>query len=525
MNRVTQAYERIRRVDRPEIWIDLRPEADVQAEFAAATGPLAGKLFAVKGNIDVAGLPTTAACPAYAYQPAEDAAVVARLRAAGAVVVGTTNMDQFATGLVGTRSPYGAVRNAIDPARVSGGSSSGSAVAVALGIVDFSLGTDTAGSGRVPAAFNGIVGLKPTYGLIPTDGVVPACRSLDCVSIFARTVAEASQVLACASQQPPTPVLSLPYRLGVPADLGELAPGWAEAFKVAVERFPGASLVPIDLEPFLAAARLLYEGAFVAERYTAVGEFIDAHPTEVDPTVGGIISAAKDVPAHRLFADQEELARLRAIALEQMSTVDALAVPTTVGHPTIAEVAADPVGVNARLGRFTNFANLFGLAALAIPAGTVDGLPFGISLVGKGFSDGLLASIAGTLPATAKVAVVGAHLPGQPLNNELVSRGGVLVQDTTTAPAYRLFALDTIPPKPGLVRSDEGAAIVAEVWELPLEAFGSFVASLPSPMAIGRVELADGTWVPGFTCERHALDGAEDITSYGGWRPYLTRAL
>jgi allophanate hydrolase len=522
MNRVSAAYERIRQVDRPEVWISLRAEEEIQAEFATARGPLAGKLVAVKGNIDVAGLPTTAGCPAYAYQPAADAPVVARLKAAGATILGTTNLDQFATGLVGTRSPYGAVRNAIDPARVSGGSSSGSAVAVALGIVDIALGTDTAGSGRIPAAFNGIVGLKPTYGLIPADGVVPACRSLDCVSIFARTVAEAQAALASVSEQPPAPVLALPYRLGIPADLGSLAPGWAEAYEAAAARFEGATLVPIDLGPFLAVAKLLYEGAFVAERYTAVGEFIDAHKSEVDPTVGAIISAARDIPAHKLFRDQEELNRLGKDAAAEMAKVDAVLLPTTVEHPTIAEVAADPIGVNARLGRYTNFANLLGLSALAIPAGTVDGLPFGVSLVGKAFADNTLAAIAQHLPATAYIAVVGAHLSGQALNHQLVSRGGVLAKETKTAPAYRLFALDTVPPKPGLVRDSSGASIEAEVWELPVGQFGSFVAELPAPMAIGKVELADGTWVPGFTCERHALAGAREITSFGGWRTYLT---
>lgn len=398
MDRVTAAYERIRQVDRPEVWIDLRAEAEVRAEVAGASGPLAGKLVAVKGNIDVAGLPTTAGCPAYAYAPARDAEVVRRLRAAGAVVLGTTNMDQFATGLVGTRSPYGAVRNAVDPARVSGGSGSGSAVAVALGIVDIALGTDTAGSGRVPAAFNGIVGLKPTYGVVPTDGVVPACRSLDCVSIFARTVAEASEALAYAGDPPAAPPPSMPYRLGVPVSVGTLAPGWAEAFSAAVGRFAGAESVPIDLEPFLAAGRLLYDGAFVAERYTAVGSFVSAHPGEVDPTVGAIISAAATVPAHRLFADREELARLRTLAFEQLDQVAALVLPTTVEHPTIADVAADPVRVNARLGRFTHFANLFGLAALAVPAGVVDGLPFGISLLGRAHSEPVLAAIARSVP-------------------------------------------------------------------------------------------------------------------------------
>jgi allophanate hydrolase len=317
-------------------------------------------------------------------------------------------------------------------------------------------------------------------------------------------------------------VLRLPYKLGVPTDLGPMAPGWEEAFKAAVSRFRDVELVPVDFDVFMAAANLLYGGAFVAERYAAVGEFIDAHPSEVDPTVASIILAAKDIPAHRLFGDQEELARLGTLAAEQLDRVDALVIPTTVEHPTIAEVAADPIAVNSRLGRFTNFANLLGLAALAVPAGTVDGLPFGISLVGKAHTDNTLATIAQTMPTTP-LAVVGAHLTGQPLNAELVSRGGVLVQRTTTAPAYRLFALNTVPPKPGLVRDPDGATVEAEVWDLPLAAFGDFVASLPRPMAIGKVELADGSWVPGFTCERHALDNAEDITSYGGWRAYLRR--
>jgi allophanate hydrolase len=522
VNRVQQAYDRIRQVDRPEVWIDLRPQEEVEAEFAAARGPLAGKLVAVKGNIDVAGLPTTAGCPAYAYRPAQDAPVVARLRAAGAVVLGTTNLDQFATGLVGTRSPYGAVRNAVDPTRVSGGSSAGSAVAVALGIVDLALGTDTAGSGRVPAAFNGIVGLKPTRGLLSIEGVVPACRSLDCVSIFARTVAEAEFALACLSDQGPNPVPALPYRLGVPV-VGDLAPGWAEAFEAAVARFTAAELVPVDITPFLDAAKLLYDGAFVAERYTAVGEFIDAHPDDVDPTVRAIISAAKDIPAHRLFADQERLEQLDKQAAEVLADVDAIVLPTTTEHPTIAEVLADPIGVNARLGRYTNFANLLGLAALAFPADTVDGLPFGISLVGKAHTDGTLAAIARSVPDLRRIAVVGAHLSGQPLTGDLVARGGRLVAATRTAAAYRLFALDTTPPKPGLVRDDGGAAIEAEVWELPAAAFGDFVSTLPTPMAIGSVELADGTWVPGFTCERYALDGAKEITEFRGWRAYLAQ--
>lgn len=524
-DRVRAAYRRIEQVDRPEIWIDLRAEDEVLAEattlearFTAGEPlPLYGRLAAVKGNIDVAGLPTTAACPAYAYRPVADAPVVARLRAAGALVLGTTNLDQFATGLVGTRSPYGAVRNAVDPAYVSGGSSSGSAVAVALGIVDVALGTDTAGSGRVPAALNGVVGLKPAPGLVPTTGIVPACRSIDCVSVFARSVAEAELTLRCLAG-------TGPVRIGVPESLGPLAEGWTEAFAATVADYAaaGAAVTTVDLSPFLAAARLLYEGAFVAERYTAVGEFLERHPDEVDPVVAAIITAARDLPAHQVFADQATLAALKAEADVVLSTVDALLLPATTGHPTLAEVAADPIGANAALGRFTNFANLLGLSALAVPAGRVAGLPFGVMLAGPAGAEAKLATVARTVEPRVRLAVVGAHLRGQPLNHELTDLGGRFVAATTTAPEYRLHALATVPPKPGLVRVPSGgAAITAEVWDLPVSGFGAFVAAVPAPLTIGRIRLADGSEVSGFLCEPAALAGAPDISAKGGWVAHL----
>ena len=527
LERVRAAYRRIEQVDRPEIWIDLRPEAEVLAEAAtlAERGlPLYGKLVAVKGNIDVAGLPTTAGCPAYAYKPEADAPVVARLRAAGALVLGTTNLDQFATGLVGTRSPYGPVRNAVDPAYVSGGSSSGSAVAVALGIADLALGTDTAGSGRVPAAFNGIVGLKPTPGLLPTEGVVPACASIDCVSLFARTVEEASFALTCLAE--PAQVHPGRFRLGVPSpdQLGLLADGWAEAFEATVADYAaaGAEVTTVDMSAFLEAARLLYGGAFVAERYTAVGEFLEAHPDAVDPVVHGIITGARDIRAHRLFADRQTLAGLRTEALSVLAGVDALLTPTTTEHPTIAAVAADPVAVNARLGRFTNATNLFGLSALAVPAGTVAGRPFGVMFVGAANDDLKLAALALLPGSRVPIVVVGAHLRGQPLNHELTSRGGRFVSEVSTSASYRLYALDTVPPKPGLVRvASGGVPIAAEVWDLPVRGFGEFVARVPSPLTIGKVELADGTSASGFLCEPAATEGAEDISATGGWLAHL----
>jgi len=544
VTRVHAAYARIEAVDRPEIWIDLRPRPEVEAEARAidervAAGerlPLAGRLFAVKGNIDVAGLPTTAGCPSYAYEPEADAPVVARLRAAGATVVGTTNLDQFATGLVGTRSPHGAVRGAHDPSRISGGSSSGSAVAVALGLVDFALGTDTAGSGRVPAAFNGIVGLKPTRGLVPTTGVVPACASLDCVTVFARTLPEAEQALSHMTDPPARELPSLPqrapgpWRIAVPrpGQLGELDEGWAEAYEAAVAllRAAGAEIRTLDLTPFTEAAAMLYEGAFVAERYTAVGAFVDKAiadgSEDLDPTVAGIITRARDIPAHQLYADTDRLAALRAHALTELSDADALLLPTAPGHPTLAEVAADPLGANARLGRFTNSTNLFDLAAVAVPAGEVDALPFGVMLIGPAFTDERLARIAALLQPETRVAVVGAHLTGQPLNPQLLALGARLDRTTATAPLYRLHALRTDPPKPGLVYVGEGGAeIETEVWRLSAQALGQFLTALPRPMALGRVELADGTSAPGFLCEPSALTDAEDITSYGSWRAYL----
>ncbi|MFC3577204.1 allophanate hydrolase [Streptomyces yaanensis] len=546
VTQVRQAYARIEAVDRPEIWIGLRPQKEVEAEAQAidtrvAAGehlPLAGRLFAAKGNIDVHGLPTTAGCPAYAYEPEADAPVVARLRAAGAVVLGTTNLDQFATGLVGTRSPYGAVRNAIDPSRISGGSSSGSAVAVALGIVDFALGTDTAGSGRVPAAFNGIVGLKPTRGLVPTTGVVPACASIDCVTVFARTLPEAEQALAHMASPPGRALPPLPerapgpWRIAVPPldRLGELDEGWAEAYEAAVARLAaaGASLRTIDLTPFTEAAAMLYGGAFVAERYTAVGGFVDKLVSEggagLDPTVAGIITRARHIPAHQLFADQDRLSALRGRALAELDDADALLLPTAPGHPTLAEVAADPLAANARLGRFTNSTNLFDLAAVAVPAGEVGGLPFGVMLIGPAFTDERLARIARALEPETYVAVVGAHLSGQPLNPQLLALAARLDRTTTTAPVYRLHALPTTPPKPGLVHVDEGgAAIETEVWRLPAEGLGRLLSTLPRPMTLGSVELADGSRVPGFLCEPGVLGDAEDITRYGSWRAYVNR--
>jgi allophanate hydrolase len=557
---VQAAYARIAEVDRPEVWITLRPPEDVLAEAAMVDAgpplPLAGVLLAVKDNIDVAGLPTTAGCPAYAYEPSVDAPAVARLRAAGALVVGKTNMDQFATGLVGTRSPYGAVRDARRPGYVSGGSSSGSALAVALGIVDIALGTDTAGSGRVPAAFQGLVGVKPTRGIVPVAGVVPACRTLDCVTVFARDVAAAELVLwlmagpdvgaraataaldrAWSADAP----LAAPLapRIGIPA-AGQLdaylSPGARRAFAAAVERLAdlGAAIIEVDLDPFLKAGDLLYGGAFVAERHAALGSFIDAQPDAIDPTVRDIIRAAGRPSASQLVRDGETLDALRVATAPVLAAIDALLLPTAPRQPTIAEVAASPVGVNAELGRFTSFVNLLDLCATVVPAGEADDGQFGVMFVAAAFGDMVLADLAGRFlgeapaaptsgePSGIPVLVVGAHRRGQPLHHQLATRGARGLGVVRTAPAYRMHALATQPPKPGLFRvPDDGVSIEGELWALPEAQLGSFLASLPSPMALGQVTLDDGREVVGFLCEPAALDGAPDISEHRSWPAYL----
>jgi allophanate hydrolase len=569
---VTRAFERIADADRPEVWIELRSAEDALTEARdieerVAAGdqlPLAGLTVAVKDNIDVAGLPTTAGCPEFAYTPECDAPAVARLRAAGAIVLGKTNLDQFATGLVGTRSPYGAVRDAHDPSRVAGGSSSGSAVAVALGMVDLALGTDTAGSGRVPAAFGGIVGFKPTRGLVSNRGVVPACRSFDCVSVLARSVAEAETAVELISafdpgdplsREPPGGAALRPAparpRIGVakPEQLTHLSPAFAEAYCQAQQRVAktGAELHAIDLAPFLEAGELLYGGAFVAERYAAVGEFIAAHPEDVDPAVKQIILAARDTRAHDYVADRTRLDQLRLTADKILGEYDALLLPTAPFQPTLEQVTADPIELGRALGTFTSFANLLDLTAVAVPAGTADGGQFGVTLLAPAFHDATVATLARRFtdePApehdreqvhrsepilgvdeTMRLLVVGAHMTGEPLNGELTSRGGRLIAEVRTAPSYRLYRLDTEPPKPGLVRMSasehDAASIEGELWSLPPAGLAELVAALPPPMAIGPVTLEDGSQVSGFLCEPAAIDAAQDITKFRGWRHYV----
>ncbi|MDB5939709.1 MAG: allophanate hydrolase [Polaromonas sp.] len=550
----------------PQAWISRYPKP-LPGEVV---GPLAGLVFAVKDNIDAHGLATTAACPAFTYQPPAHATVVQKLLAAGASLLGKTNLDQFACGLNGTRSPYGAVPNAFNPAYVSGGSSAGSAYVVATGQVDFALGTDTAGSGRVPAGLNNIVGLKPSRGLISNRGVVPAAQSVDCVSIFARSVALAAQVLQVLAGydtlDPYSRRLALAnqawggsFRFGIPSVLefeGDEQACAAFAGAVTRLRALGGEPVLIDYAPLAGAAALLYDSALVAERYSAVRHFFDAHEHAVMEPVRGILAQGRGYSAADLCEAQTRLRAFGQKAAAMWDGIDVLLVPTAPTHYTIAQMQADPVALNRKLGAYTNFVNLLDYAALSVPSSIrQDGLPFGITLIGPCGSDwqlaelgqryhhatGLaqgaldqplpapqpLAGMAMAAPGRMKLAVVGAHLSDMPLNGQLTERGARLIEATRTAPHYRLYALaNTTPPKPGLKRVLEaGSAIALEVWDMPQQEVGSFLALIPPPLGLGSIELADGSWVTGFICEGHALEAARDVTPHGGWRAYAASLL
>ncbi len=565
---LAEIYNRIAVLGERPVWISLVPRAQALAKLKTAPkGALWGIPFAVKDNIDVAGLPTTCACPAFATTPVRSATVVERLEAAGAILIGKTNLDQFATGLVGTRSPYGIPSSVFDPDYISGGSSSGSAVSVAGGLVSFSLGTDTAGSGRVPAAFNNIVGLKPTKGLLSARGVVPACRTQDTVSIFALSTADAARVLAIAagydaddsfSRQSPSALAFEPMppglRVGVPsAPLDFCGDDESERlYGLAVERLRqlGCETVEFDFTPFREAAALLYSGPWVAERLAAIKDFAAKTPDAIHEVVRGIILGAEKISAVATFEGMYRLAELTRKAEAEWAKMDLLVLPTTPTTYRIADVLADPVRLNSNLGLYTNFVNLMDLSALAIPAGfRQDGLPSGVTLMGGAFADGRLAvvgdalhrslpeirlgatamplsatpSLATTPSRLIDVAVVGAHLTGQPLNGQLVERKARLKRTARTAPGYSFYALaNTTPLKPGLVYDGTGAGhIEVEIWEMDEAAFGSFVALIPPPLGIGTVKLADGSAVKGFVCEAHGIAGAENITHYGGWRAWL----
>ena len=545
---LAELRQRVPDHDDNPIWIHRLAQAELEPHIARsaaldADAPLLGVPFAIKDNIDLADIPTTAACPTFGYTPKQSATVVERLLAAGAIPLGKTNMDQFATGLVGTRSPYGATRNAVNPEYIAGGSSSGSAVAVALGLAAFALGTDTAGSGRVPAALNGIVGFKPTPGWWSTRGVVPACRSLDCVSVFTHTVADARTVADIAggfdADDPYSRRIAFAgfdaaharFGFAQSKELPHIDAGHRALYAAFVERLPGAPEA-VDLSPFLATAELLYEGPWLAERVTAVGAFMDANPQAIHPITHAVIQRGNAHSAADCFRAQYKLAELKRQVERAFERIDVLALPTTPTIPTLADVEREPLATNAHLGTFTNFVNLLGLCAIAIPAGeTTTGLPFGMTLIAPGGHDHALLNAAAMLrgeqpsetPGELPLVVCGAHMTDQPLNHELVNRGGYLRTTTRTAPHYRFYALPD-GQRPALVRSgSDGAAIEAEVWMLPEVEIGGLLRTVAPPLALGSVELADGTWASGFVGEANAILGATDITAHGGWRDYRAR--
>jgi len=543
----------------PAIWISrlsmeqIRPYLERLDQMPFEEFPLWGIPFAIKDNIDLAGIPTTAACPAFAYTPERSATVVQRLIEAGAIPVGKTNLDQFATGLVGVRSPYGVPTNALDKTLIPGGSSSGSAVSVAKSLVSFSLGTDTAGSGRVPAALNGIVGLKPSKGLLSCRGVVPACRSLDCVSIFAHSVADAGTVFEVAAGYDAEDPYSRaePFgaegvqkrRFGVPQIeqlkfFGNI--DLAELYSDSVQRMIalGFEMVEIDMEPFYEAARLLYEGPWVAERYLAVRELLDARPDELLPVTRGIIEKGRDFSAADAFAATYRLEALRKAVSPVWDDIDFLFLPTAGLAPTLEAVATAPVGVNNQLGTYTNFVNLLDLCACAVPADP-DGpvVPFGVTLLAPAFRDAAVMDYAARYLGEAVredaspragsllIAVCGAHMRGLPLSHQLTELGGCFVREAHTAPVYRMFELQptvSLPKRPGLVRvGQDASSFELELWELPLERFGAFMLKVAPPLAIGTVELEDGTEVMGFVCEGHVVGNSRDISEYGGWKSWM----
>jgi allophanate hydrolase len=581
--RIQQALDRVAAYDDPAVWTDRFSADEIFSQVDRVESrrredvpqPLYGLTFGVKDNIDVRGHATTAGCPAFGYLPAVSAPVVQKLCDAGAICLGKTTLDQFATGLVGTRAPNGTPRNVFSPAHIPGGSSSGSAVAAAAGLVDFALGTDTAGSGRVPAAFNNIVGYKPTRGMISTEGVVAACRSLDCISVFAPSADLALEIAriaaasdpddpdACLPQQRPAapPVNPLSFRFGVPSQMhlrffGNDAA--AAMYERAISRLVelGGTRVEIDFAPFAAAGRLLYEGPWVAERLESAGDLLSQNPEALLPVIQQIMAKGLRYTGTDVFKAMRELSGLAGLAGKQMSKIDLLALPTTGTIYTLAEIAADPIGPNTNLGYYTHFANLLDLCAISVPGGFGDnGLPTGLMLVAPAGGDETIAAVGGRFhrslglcvgattipipplrnaPARAptpaepqvKLAVVGAHLSGQPLNHQLMEREARLVATCRTAPRYRFYALaGTVPAKPGLVRTatgESGAGIEVEIWEMSQHAFGSFVAAVPAPMVIGTLELEDGAWVKGFLCEPYALSAARDISEYAGWRNYLS---
>lgn len=496
--------------------------------------PLWGIPFAIKDNIDWEGEATTAACPEYAYIAEENATVVEKLIQAGAIPVGKTNLDQFATGLVGTRSPYGEVHNALNPDLISGGSSSGSAVAVALGLAAFSLGTDTAGSGRVPAMLNCLVGYKPPVGAWSAKGVVPACASLDCVTVFANDLEDAKIVNDYArgfdegysySREFPQPVGKLPKKICLPENgvefFGSYKDVMEKKWNKAVERLKrsGVEIRYIDYTMFQKAASILYDGPWVAERWKDLGTFVEKHPGKIFPVTETVLrSGAK--PEHTavsVFQAMHTLADYKCRVREILKDA-VLVMPTAGGTFTREQVRKDPIATNSQMGLYTNHCNLLDLCAVAVPENTVDReLPFGITMFGLAKNEDLILGMAEQFlkQETTTLAVCGLHKKGYPLEYQLTELGGYYTESTMSAAAYKLYELEGTPVKPGMFYDPEGGSISLDLYEVPVEKVGAFMQNIREPLGIGTIELCDGRKVKGFLCQEYSARQGRDITGQG----------
>lgn len=511
-----------------------------------AAKPLWGIPFAIKDNIDLADVPTTAGCPAYAYTPQESATVVRLLIEAGAFPVGKTNLDQFATGLVGTRSPYGECENALRPELISGGSSSGSAVSVAAGLAAFALGTDTAGSGRVPAALNDLVGFKPPLGSWSTAGVVPACASLDCVTVFAHSLNDALAVDAVAARPDASCAWSrsftaqapkMPSTVYVPQEEPRFYGPFEEEYRAAwrralaklecIAKARGAKVLQLDCNELSQIASILYDGPWVAERWSDLGPFVSEHADTVFPVTKTILESGNrgDLGAADTFAAYHRIQEARS-RYAQLFADAVLVMPTAGGTFTRDEVRQDPIATNSLMGLYTNHCNLCDLCAAALPAGwAADKLPFGVTAFSAANSQHLVSgfSQAFTEDAAVELAVCGQHMRGLALHGQLEELGAVFLESTATAPSYRLHILPTEPVKPGLVHDTRrGRPIEVETYLLSTRAFGELVTAVPAPLGFGKLELSDGRVVEGFLLQgAGSIDGLEDISELGSFKTWL----
>lgn len=533
---IEEMIKRAKTQEEKNIWIVPPTEEAIQPYLDALPKereqyPLWGIPFAIKDNIDLAGVPTTAACPDFSYIPKENATVVEKLIKAGAIPIGKTNLDQFATGLVGTRSPYGEVHNAYQPEMISGGSSSGSAVSVALGLAAFALGTDTAGSGRVPAMLNTLVGWKPPVGSWSSKGVVPACASLDCVTVFAKkmedvelvnSIAKGFDAECCWSKTFQEKGKTLPKKVYIPKEEPEFYGDFKEIYRqkwnACIKRIKGLGILveELDMNMFQKAALILYEGAYVAERWEDLKEFVEANPGKTFPVTETILRSGekKENTAAKLFGDLHQLQQYKAKARLLLED-SVMIMPTAGGSFTREQVRRDPIETNSKMGLYTNHCNLLDLTAIAVPENSSDRTyPFGITIFGRSDSENLVLAFGEAFLASESIqlAVCGLHKKGYPLEYQLTELGAEWLGTAKTAKGYHLYELDTEPKKPGMVYQGDGeTSIEVELYDIPKQKLGYFMELVKKPLYLGDIELEDKRTVKGFLCEAAAIVGAREI--------------